>query len=175
MRLTSCFNCRSSTGSRQCCFRVACPSQFPAARTAHEHSSEAHALVIPIARSMMSSAHQSIDQGVDQTQLRNKQNKKQHMRCAWEFQGLPMHASLGFRTLSLDRGLGATHDTTDNGQIHHVYASRSSTFHGKHAPGNFRGCLCMLHWVSEPSHWTAATLAVEISVIAAGGFLPASH
>ena len=24
--------------------------------------------------------------------------------CAWEFQGLPMHASLGFRTLSLDRG-----------------------------------------------------------------------
>ena len=22
-------------------------------------------------------------------------------------------------------------------------------------PGHYRGCLCMLRWVSEPSHWTA--------------------
>jgi len=85
------------------------------------------------------------------------------------------HAPLGFRTLSLDRGylsvalMSSAHPVLllNFGPSINRSRSRSNTINKQtkqnknntcDAPGHFRGCLCMLHWVSETSHWTAATL-----------------
>ena len=81
---------RPSSLERACLRTLSLDRGYLNTPTAHERPSEAHALVERF--------HAS-------DRCCTKQNQKQqHMRCAWAFEGLPMHAPLGFRNLSLDRG-----------------------------------------------------------------------
>ena len=113
------------------------------------------------------------------------------MRCAWAFQGLPMHAPLGFRILGWrllmpDELLGHNfllRSRTSSSPVTrrlgqrlscsrpHASASQPSPQHhaarrfDQHPQGNFQfqqpNKQSINHWVSELSPWTAATLSAE--------------